>query len=279
MRTSILRPGFLVNVKSKVETGVRYQRREISQDQASASDSVVTKYEVTKIEPDPAETKRAQQARGKACSEILKVCVQSRYVDICPTERKAELDAAEARALQIVAAHNASAVTTRIFFYPSAWLMADPSEATIRKISQEMVDLLNDMATGIDRADPVLIGEAATRASEMVGMLAEEQVKTVVDAVEQARKAKRDITRRVGKKGEEIAAVLRDVQRGAIEKARFAFMDVDDVPNAPASEPPPVDVARFADLECEAPAVESTETSATETTGEAPSGEEVAASA
>jgi HPt (histidine-containing phosphotransfer) domain-containing protein len=283
MRTSILRPGFLVIVNSHVAAGITYERRDLDApaDGTVRDTSVVTRWETTKVVPDPTEKKRADDARTKACAELYRLCVKSRYAYVCPVECEAELDEADKRARAIVDAHNATAVTTRIDFYTLKGLMADKSEETIAKISQEMVDLISDMSRGIDRADVKAIREAATRADEMAGMLGAEQVKAVADAVEQARKAARDITARIGKKGEDVAAVIASVQRGAIERARFAFIDTDEAPALAAGESMPQgNVQRFADLECdEAPTVASAETSATETAGEAPSGEEVAASA
>lgn len=261
MRTSILRPGLLVIVNSHVEAGITYDRRDVATDAPTATldgTAVVTTWTTTKVVPDPEEKKRADDARLKACKEIYDLCAKSRYAYICPVERESELNAAEQRARQIVDAHNATARTTRIDFYTIAGLMADKSEDTIRKISQEMTDLLGDMSRGIDRADPDLIRESVKRAKEMGSMLGDEQIKAVSEAVEQARKAANTIAARVTRKGEEIATVLADVQRGAIERARFAFLDMDapaeNAPEAPVSDPSPaVNVQRFADLDTCAP--------------------------
>jgi hypothetical protein len=250
MRTSILRPGLLVVVNSHVEAGITYTRTAVepSAEIVVSEQATVTQWITTKIVPDAAEKKRADDARRKACAEIYKLCAKSRYVYVCPIEREGELADAEARARQIVDAHNASSVGTRIDFFPSAWLMADKNESTIRKIAAEMVELLADMTRGIDAANPDAIREAMKRAEEMAPMLGEEQVKAVSDAVEQARKAARDITRRVQKKGEAVASVIRDVQRGAIERARFAFLDTEETATAEGSMPA-ANVQRFAELD------------------------------
>jgi hypothetical protein len=124
-----------------------------------------------------------------------------------------------------------------------------------------------------------------TRAADIPALVTK-QVERVTSAVEQARKAARTIVKRIEKKGESAASVLQDIQRGEIEKARFAFLDVD----SPAIElsAPVADVGRFADLEgCEAPAPVSPESTpasapsdAPELNGESPdAGETIAASA
>ncbi len=261
MRTTILRPGLLVHINSHVEAGVTYTRTPVEPSpeivaaaEARNETATVTEWITTKIVPDREERDRAEKARTRACKEIYDLCARSRYAYICPLEREADLAVAEERARQIVDAHNASSMgLTRIDFYPSAWVLADKNEATIRKIGQEMIGLLSDMSRGIDEANPELIRQALTAANDMSSMLGEEQVKAVSDAVEQARKAARDITRRVGKKGEDVALVVKEVQRSAIEKARFAFLDLDDAAGE-TTEPSP-DVQRFADLDVTEPAV------------------------
>lgn len=293
MRTSIIRPGLLVALKSTVSGGVQYKRIDLDAPGEAATGTtagdpaLVTRWETTRIIDDPAEHERAVKARGKAVGEIRSACSVTTFGLLCPVDREAELDAAVSRARAIVDAHNANATCTRIAIYTIKGRIASTDEEAARSIASEVTALLDTMSRGIDQMDVKAIREAATRAAEMGAMLGNEQVERVTSAVEQARKAARTIVKRIEKKGEDAAAVLQDIQRGEIEKARFAFLDMD----TPAIEisAPVADVGRFADLEgCEAPPVESPETPADapaplfpelDTTGEAPSGEEIAASA
>jgi hypothetical protein len=58
-------------------------------------------------------------------------------------------------------------------------------------------------------------------------MLTPEAQAKVTGAVEQARKAARDLVRRVEKSGELAATVIAECATDALEAARFAFLDLD----------------------------------------------------
>ena len=101
---------------------------------------------------------------------------------------------------------------------------------------------------GIDKLDPAAIRDAANKARSMAAMLGDDQQAAVEGAIEQARKAARQIVKRVQKEGEAAAIVLADVQRGAIEKARIAFLDLDG-DHMTSTALPAVQQQRFADLD------------------------------
>jgi hypothetical protein len=287
MRLSILRPGLLVVVNSHVIGGVQYRRVDLDASGADRPVGVeVTRWETTKVVDDPEEHDRAVKARGKALAEIDAVCVQSKFARLCPTDRAGELEEAIGRAQAIVSAHNADATCTRVELFTFLGQVAATDEQATRKIAREMTELFAEMSRGIDRMDPEAIREANKRAIEVAGMLGEEQVKAVSEAVEQAKKAARDITRRIGKKGEDAAIVLASIQRGAIERARFAFLDTDDSPAVIAEPTAQANVQRFADMGEDSPAVESSPepspepSPAGDVAGESPrSDESIAASA
>lgn len=284
-KVSIIRPGIMVSLKSTVSGGVSYvttAKQEVTPDApvegTAASDGedtrtveepkrrrrkrkpiqvvgengevkeLIERWETTKIVQDPEEHERATKTRGMALTLIRKLCSPTAFGLLCPEAREPELNQAIQAARALAEQFNATSKFTHVHIYALKGRIAATDEEAARAIGQEVRSLLETMNTGIDRLDAKTIREAAEKAREMEAMLAPEQAEKVNLAVEQARKAARQIVARIEKKGEDAAVVLDDISRASIEKARIAFLDFDD--NALASDTPSlpaVDVTRFAD--------------------------------
>jgi hypothetical protein len=242
MKTQIIKPGLLVVLKSTVAGGVSYKRVDLE------NDANRSRWETTRIVDDPQEHDRATKARSKASAEIRAVCSATAFGLLCPEDREKDLDGAIARARAIVDEHNQSATFTRIAIYALKGRIASTDEEAARAIGEEVRSLVDAMGVGIDKLDPEAIREAATKAKALTAMLDDSQVEKVSEAIKQARSAARAIVKRVEKEGEAAAVVLADIQRGAIEKARMAFLDLDDAP-AREESMPHVDVQRFDGIE------------------------------
>jgi len=80
-------------------------------------------------------------------------------------------------------------------------------------------------------------------------MLSDDKKAKVDAAIKQARAAATVIVKRIEKEGEDRNTVLLDIQRGQIESARIAFLDMSDEPREAAEATPVVDRQRFADLD------------------------------
>lgn len=257
MRTSILKPGLLVALKSTVTGGVSYRRIDLDAPENAATGTtagdpaLVTRWETTRIVDDPEEHDRASKLRGKALGAIRSICiVSSAFGCLCPVEREAELDAEIQRQRAAIDDFNASARCTRITVNTIKGRIASTDEEAIRSITGEMAYLLANMNRAIDKMDPTAIRAAATEAARMSAMLDESQIQRVSDAVIEARKAARMITKRVEKSGESAASVMLDIQRGAIERARFAFLDTEETPAPVEGETmPQANAQRFAELD------------------------------
>ena len=248
---SILRPGFMVSLKTSVAGGVSYQRTDLtpSGDEAATEGAVVAKWETTKVVEDPMEHERASKARNEARSLVSKVCVATAFGLLCPETREEELLAAVAQARALVSRHNEDARCTRVSIYVMTGKIASSDEENARAIGDEVRSLIQGMSSAIDRLDSDAIREAANRAQKLEAMLAPEQAGRVGAAVIAARKAARDITRRVTKGGELAAVVLADIQRGAIEQARIHFLDLDEPMAVEGEALPGVDLARVGSLD------------------------------
>lgn len=248
-KASTIRPGLLVGLKSTVVGGVSYKRTDL--DAGETEDGkAVAKWETERVIEDEDEYKAASKCRSKALAAITKVCSSTPFGYLCPEDREGALDAAVASAQALVEAHNAAATHTKIGIYVLKGRVASNDAEAARAITQELAELVARMDAGIKSFDPKEIRAAANRARELSGMLSEEKVAKIDAAIEQARKAARTIVRRIEVEGEQRETVLLDIQRGQIESARIAFLDLSAADGEqapiPTSAPAP---ARQLDIE------------------------------
>jgi len=226
--TSTLRPGLLVSLKSTVSGGVRYDRTDLAAPNPGADSAAeITRWETTKVVVDAAEFERATKIRGKCRSLISSVCAVSEFGLLCPTSREFDLARAVEEARRIAAEHNAAARVSRVEVYVMTGRIAQDDAEAARAISAEVRGLLAEMKDGIAAANPEAIREAARKAKNLGSMLTEDAAGKVESAIEAARKAARDLVRRVEKGGELAAVVVSECNVEAIESARFSFLDMD----------------------------------------------------
>lgn len=248
---SIIRPGLLVSLKSSVAGGVTYQRVELEVDAATAAGEAadVQRWETTKTVDDKEEHERATKCRSKALGLIRKVCQATSFGLLCPESQEGALDAAVTAARQLVDAHNESASSTRVGLYVIKGRVASNDAEAAKAITSEIAGLVIQMTNGINTFDPKAIREAADKARELSAMLSEDKQEKVNAAIAQARAAARTIVKRIQNEGEARETVLLDIQRGQIESARIAFLDMSGDPTTGETTMPAVDAQRFADLD------------------------------
>lgn len=254
LKSTTIRPGLLVQLKSTVTGGVTYKRIELdASGEPAEPGAVVARWETTRTIEDPKEHEAATKIRSRALGEIRKVCQATSFGLLCPSDQEGALRVAVKRARAMVAGHNDAATHTNVKIYIiTGRVAADDVEATA-SITSEVSELIQAMNDGITNVDAKAIRDAATRARELTAML-DDRVKSKVEgAIEQARKAARTITKRIEKAGEDAKLVLLDVQRSQIESARIAFLDLTAEANATAEAAsaalPAIDMQRMADLD------------------------------
>lgn len=263
---SVIRPGLLVSVKSTVVGGVSYQRIDLDTDLPPEEGKEVTRWETKKIVDDKAEHERAVKVRSKALAEIRKECSRTSFGLLCPADQEGALDAAIVKARRMVDEHNETATHTRVGIYALKGRVASDDAEAARAITQEIGTLVQQMDAGIKTFDPETIREAANRARELSSMLSDEKRTKLDAAIAQARAAARTIVQRVVKESEARETVLLDIQRGQIESARIAFLDMSG-DSQPMEASPVIDQQRIADLDIAGEAREMVER--TETVGSA----------
>lgn len=227
MKASVLKPGLLVSLKTSIRGGVNYQRVDLEHNHTDDDGALVARWETKRQIVDPAEYERATVTRGKARTLISSVCCSSSFGLLCPVSNESRLDEVIAEARALAAAHNAEATVTQVeVFVLVGRISSDDAEAA-RAIGSEVRELLDDMKSAIDAADPARIREAASKARELGSMLSPDVASQVTDAIVQARSAAREIVKRVEKSGESAARVVASLNTTAINMARFAFLDMD----------------------------------------------------
>ena len=246
---SVIRPGLLVSLKSILKGGVAYERVDINTGEKLPDGAEVSEWKTKRTIEDPAEHETAVKARSMARSLITKCCSNTSFGLLCPEEQEGALDAAVIAAHQVVDNFNKLAKHTRIGVFVIKGRVASNDAEAARAITQEIAELTVAMDAGIKAFDPLAIRKAATRARELSSMLSDEKQGKINSAIEQARKAARTIVKRIDTEGEDRALVLLDIQRGQIESARIAFLDMSGESETVGDELPAVNSQRFADLD------------------------------
>jgi len=255
IKSALIRPGLLVNLTTRVHGGVTYQRVDLDAAgvpiPADAEGVHVARWETTRIIEDKGEYEAATKVRSKAASLIRRECQETTFGLLCPADREPALDAAIKAARLLVEEHNAKAAHTQVHLYVLKGRVASNDEEAARAITAEIAQLVEQMDQGIAALDAKAIRQAADRAREMAAMLDDSLKGKVEGAIEQARKAARMIVKRIEKEGEDKAIVLADIQRGQIQSARIAFLDLsgESKPADAGEAMPVVEAQRFADLD------------------------------
>lgn len=225
-RVQTIKPGLLVSLKTYVRGGVHYERRDLDA-HTEGEATVVSRWETTRTIQDQAEYERANELRRRAQAIIRRVCVATTFGLLCPEDREALLDGAVAEARDLVRAFNQDARICRVDVGVLRGRIARDDEEAASAIAGEARELLEQMERGIVSADVATIREAAQKAKQLGAVLTEGQAEKIGKAVEIARKAAREIVKRVEKGKESLDVVLGDLNTTPIESARFAFLDLE----------------------------------------------------
>lgn len=239
MSVSLLKPGFLVSLKTSLQGGVSYQRVDLDADKPEGDDAAaIARWETTRRIDDPDEHKRAVKARGAASALIRAVCTHTAFGLLCPESRGSELDEAIRDAQALIDTHNQAAHSTHVRVYVLRGRIASTDEEAVRALSSEVREVLEEMQSGIRRLDVEGIRSAASRARKLGAILDAEQATKVNRAVEAARDAAKQIVKRIDVEAADAVRAVAETMSGPIEQARFAFLELEES-IATAGPPPP----------------------------------------
>lgn len=224
MKTSTLRPGLLVSLKTAIVGNVNYQRYDIEPEHVTDEGTKRAIWETKKTIEDPNEHEKAVLVRSKCRSLIVSNCAWSTFGLLCPEDTKDKLDTAIAEAQQLAQVFNETATRTRVNVYVIAGRVEQNDLQAVRAINSEVRDLLTDMERGLKELDVKKVREAATRARSIGQMLTTEAQERIKDAIEVAR----TMAKQIVKAGEEASTVIDHAVIRKITDSRTAFLDLED---------------------------------------------------
>lgn len=227
LKSSIIRPGLLVALRTSIKGGVSYQRIDLDAGTPVMEGVTVARWETTREVRDAVEHERAVKARTTVRNLIVRECAHSAFGLLCAEANAEKLEAGIAEAQRVAQEFNDTAQHTRIDIAVLTGRVADSDVQAAQAIGAEVRELIDAMQDGIKSADPTAIRDAASRARALTEMLSSDTAEAVRGAVEQARKAAREIVKRVEKAGETAAQVVSELKLEALERARFAVLDID----------------------------------------------------
>lgn len=223
MRSTTLRPGLLVSLKTTISGNVEYRRVDVETDHMTPEGTKRAVWETQRTINDPEEHEKAVMVRAKCRNTIAGVCSYSTFGLLCPDSRKADLDKAIEEAQLLARAFNEIASQTRVQVYVIAGRVEPNDLEAVKAINSEVRDLMTTMEQGLAKLDVKQVREAAVRAKSLGQMLTESAKEKIQSAIDVAR----DLARKIVKAGEEGALVIDQASIRKIAESRTAFLDID----------------------------------------------------
>jgi hypothetical protein len=227
-----MRPGLLVNMSTALKGNTSYRVNQLGEIVAEDG-SIVTEWETERTTRDPAEHAEAIKTRTKIRGLILKVCVTTAFSNVllCPNSKEPELREAIAEGERLRDEFNAQANVTRIGFHVYVGRIAQDDEMAIKSITSEIRQLMDEMQQGLVQLDVEAVRDAANKAQAMSGMLARNARMNMQTAIDAAR-ASATATKKLAKAGEAAAREIDSAAIARIDKARTAFLDIEEAIDA-----------------------------------------------
>ena len=224
LKTSTLRPGLLVSLKTSVVGGVEYKTFDIETDHITEQGERCARWETERTIEDPTEHEAAVKLRSKVRAMITSVCAGSDFGLLCPDKSVGKLEEAILDARKTVEEFNKATNISKVnFFIITGQIVPDDVEA-VRAINSEVSELLGNMEKGLENLDVGAIRAAANRARNLGSMLSTDAAERVQTAITTARAAARKIV----EAGEQAAQEVDRVSIRKISEMRTAFLDIDD---------------------------------------------------
>lgn len=238
--SNTLRPGLLVSLKTSCRGNVRYDKVDIETNTRTEDGKAKARWETTRTIADPAEYELARKVQTRATHAIRSVCTLSAFGLLCPEGNADVLENAIRDAQKIVDEFNQQAQLTRVHVYVMTGRIAQDDVEAVRAINSEVRELMDDMASGIERLDVKAIRSAAGKAKQLGSMLSTDAEARVRIAIDTARAAAKKIVAA----GEAAAVEVDKVAVRKITDQRTAFLDLRDIDEvaAPSAEGRAIDL-------------------------------------
>lgn len=217
-----LRPGLLVGLKTSVRGGVKYDRVDLE------NDASVSKWTTTRTIEDPEEHDRAVKARSKARQIITRVCSDTEFGLLCLQSNADLLEQAISEARSIADEFNRTASHTRLTIRAITGKVADNDVTAIREINNEVRELIDELARGVETLDVERIRDVASRAKEVGKVLTPSAQASVQLAVDTARQNANAVAKQIRDKGEQALIEIDQLAVRQIREQRTAFLDLSE---------------------------------------------------
>jgi len=226
----IFKAGLALDLTVRVTGGIEYQRTQEGTARVLASGARVEAWATEKTTQNPLEHGAAVEARAAIRNSITRLCARTPLGDLLlvPPDREEELKGALEAASVKVRAHNAGA--SHHFLVMGAILTRfQPDDAwTVKSLRGEIMACLGTMEAGIAGGNPDRIRDACDSAKKILPMLSGVASLMITAAIDQAREAAREITRRCVRGDDDMGDVIAEIQAGRsglIEVAKVSFLD------------------------------------------------------
>lgn len=225
MSMTVMKPGILVSLKTRVVGGVSYNRVDLRSDRDGEMET--EEWQTTKTVQNAREFEKAGKMRSKASGLIRRCCIDTGFGLLCLVENEVALRDAVREAREKIERFNAKAEHSTIQLRVLRGRIAETDDEALRAISGELQDLLRGMRQGVKRLSVEEIRDAASRAKRVAEMLDEDQRKKVDKAVKQARSAAKKIAKMANEDADAIREGLAELDLSGMKKKRFKFLDLD----------------------------------------------------
>lgn len=205
-RNDIIRPGFLISLKTTLIGNISYHKQVLEREHVDADGSEKARWETLRVIGDREEHNAGRKAQAEARAKVTQVCTNTAFGLLCPEDNAAELQAAIAEAKAVAAEFNRTARLSRVNIYVIVGKIATDRFDVVGAMAAEALELLNALLTGIRNRDAGEIRTAANELRKLGDMFSEPsrgQLKVAIDA---ARTAARKIVKTPGLPASDIEA-------------------------------------------------------------------------
>jgi hypothetical protein len=241
--TSVLRPGILVGLKTRLTGGIAYDRKDLPTDGTTGK----ARWETERTIDDPEEYDKATKARSAARSMVTKECCSTSFGLLCPQGNEAALDIAVAKARELVRVFNASSKNTTISVRILKGRIAGSDKEAAEAVAVDVGEMIAEMQAGLDALDINAVRKAADAASAMADVLIDDKAEVLKAAVAQARAGAKLITKEVkvvaesqGQKKLDVESLKADLPRSKLIAAAKVFAAAVDISDGPGVTEVPV---------------------------------------
>lgn len=184
-RHNVIRPGFLVSLKTTLIGNISYHKVVLEREHIDADGAEKAKWQTERVIGDRREHDAGRKAQADARAKITSVCTNTAFGLLCPEDQADVLQNAIREAKEVAAQFNRTARLSRVNVYAIVGKIAPDRFDVVEAMASEALTLLDQMTAGIRNREPAEIRTAANELRKLGDMFSENgraQLKTAIDA-------------------------------------------------------------------------------------------------